>query len=368
MFVPDVATTSDNVTALFRSCLENAQGEAIGNAGKGACAAVMLDIERIYVGVADPSAVAKLGASNACAGDLVCSSRGIGALGHLRLTYVPPWPLGVVLDASAMRQYGKLFNWILQVRRAKYVLDRRHHYARRCTARLGLGIRTSAAAWRRGSPDFGASAHEFSVAMARMMYFVNNLNAVLQAAVCESWPTLIRGLRAATSLETICASHKGYLDDTVARCLLPVTDARNGTATLRDVMLKLINCAVDFSCDYVNYLGLGAARTCHGPAQDHPPAGHGPACDGPAVTGPVTGPHIERAARARRDSQRQWLENSRADADVRNECRRAADLMQRRVRKYNDALRIFNALTKERMRRGGLPRDVFAQLMNNYSS
>ena len=97
--------------------------------------------------------------------------------------------------------------------------------------------------------------------MARMLFFVNNLIAVLQAAIHESWPYLMNALRGVTTLRGIRACHDTYLTEMALRCLLPNT--LGTTNTLHVMILRILRCVVHFARDYNTFL-LGAGLAVHG--------------------------------------------------------------------------------------------------------
>jgi len=125
----------------------------------------------------------------------------LAALEALSLSYTVRWPLDIVISSSAMEIYNKVLVFLLQIRRAKYCLDR-------LRGRQQL---------KRGGPHM----HRFMLLHHELLSFVNSLyNFVVAGVGVSLWNELQAKLQAAQDVDELCAIHMTYLLTIRDRCLL----------------------------------------------------------------------------------------------------------------------------------------------------
>lgn len=155
----------------------------------------LVDSNRLFVSVTDegrsiPVAQAK---------DLVQA-----ALPHIRLTYRLPWPIRMVLSSESNELYQAIFSWILQLKRATYVLHK---------------PRVLDNYW--SDHDRWEERALYYLCRSRLLWFCTTMQTYLSSLVLT--PNLLslhQALQAAQDVDTITAVHDAFVKQVVDEACL----------------------------------------------------------------------------------------------------------------------------------------------------
>ncbi|KAL3159096.1 hypothetical protein ABBQ32_011094 [Trebouxia sp. C0010 RCD-2024] len=116
----------------------------------------------------------------------------------LRLHYKVPWPLSMIVDDTVLLKYNQVLIFLLQIRWAKWSLERARVKAGRGEAGRCLDV----------------LAHQLS-------HFVNTLHQfVMDRLLHGAWLELQQALEVAKSLEEVTTAHSKFVDAAQRQCLL----------------------------------------------------------------------------------------------------------------------------------------------------
>eukprot|EP00002_Diphylleia_rotans_P001935 TRINITY_DN11176_c0_g1_i1.p1 TRINITY_DN11176_c0_g1~~TRINITY_DN11176_c0_g1_i1.p1 ORF type:complete len:758 (-),score=148.28 TRINITY_DN11176_c0_g1_i1:423-2696(-) len=131
-------------------------------------------------------------------------------------------PNNIVITTEALEVYGRLFNFLVQVKYAKYVLE---------SIRLSRGSR---------SPSTDAQPLRVQVLRMKILNFVSNLHNHLMIRVLHSsWSQFVDALEKVKSLDDIHRSHSSYLSQLMERCMLNQNQSR-----ILEVIKRMLSLAV----------------------------------------------------------------------------------------------------------------------------
>ncbi|KII94634.1 hypothetical protein PLICRDRAFT_148664 [Plicaturopsis crispa FD-325 SS-3] len=155
-------------------------------------------------------------------------SRTVKALDGLLVEYAVPFPLTYVFGPRALQAYGKICVMLLQVRRAKSVLER-------------ILVRGAGAAGR-GTSD---GMKVFYAMRSKLSWFINSLLNFLTTHVIHTQIQVFHEeLHKAKSLDEVIRLHDEYVEKIQGRCLL-----LPNTSALHRAILSILDMALHFS-DY----------------------------------------------------------------------------------------------------------------------
>ncbi|CAE6478232.1 unnamed protein product [Rhizoctonia solani] len=149
------------------------------------------------------------------------SARSIRAVHGLEIEYEFPFPLPYVFGTNALRLYSQVFVLVLQLRRAKMVLDR-------------ILVR-----------DHGAGRPELKmiyVLRGQLSWFVNTyMNYILMNVIHSQVLHFHKDLADAKSLDEMILKHREHIETVQERCFL-----RSKDATIHKTILSILDMCVHF--------------------------------------------------------------------------------------------------------------------------
>ncbi|CUA77915.1 hypothetical protein RSOLAG22IIIB_06868 [Rhizoctonia solani] len=149
------------------------------------------------------------------------SARSIRAVHGLEVEYEFPFPLPYVFGTNALRLYSRAFVLVLQLRRAKMVLDR-------------ILVR-----------DHGADRPELKmiyVLRGQLTWFVSTyMNYILMNVIHSQVLRFHKELADAKSLDEMIVKHKDHIETVQEQCFL-----RNKDATIHKTILSILDMCVHF--------------------------------------------------------------------------------------------------------------------------
>ncbi|XP_076945276.1 uncharacterized protein LOC143616286 [Bidens hawaiensis] len=128
---------------------------------------------------------------------------GINDLDSLKFTYKVSWPLELIANAEALNKYNQVMNFLLRVKRAKFVLDKARRWM-----------------WKeRGSTTVNRK-HRWLVEQ-KLLHFVDAFHQYVMDRVYHSaWSELCEGMAAAGSLDEVIQVHEAYLLSIQRQCFV----------------------------------------------------------------------------------------------------------------------------------------------------
>ena len=185
-------------------------------------------------------------------------------------------PLGIVLNSDAMDQYNLVWRFLLQIKRAKYILEVGPHNGRQSSGgrnSIGSGRRMQYRddvmndAMEHDEEDdeevvlsaASRQLHHFKIVQAEMLHFVTNLHNYVMTRVLHSmWLDLESDLEAADAaglgLDDIIKLHHRYLNSICGHCLL-----NSGAVPARRAVMSCLSLILRFQKRYNAYVRRGAA-------------------------------------------------------------------------------------------------------------
>ena len=144
-------------------------------------------------------------ASRSSSGDMQSQRRSVKMLGDLSLGYSLPWPVANIVSNGALQSYKRISTFLFQIRRARYVLERR------CRPMVMSG---------RLNPNVGE--HRLAQAIhSQLLIFVNYLYDHLTLFTIEHATAEMRHkLTAAIDVDGMIQAHQSYLSKLEETCLV----------------------------------------------------------------------------------------------------------------------------------------------------
>jgi len=156
---------------------------------------------------------------------------GIRALDPLQLAYIAEWPVNLVISPVAVAQYNKVFSFLIQIKRAQFLLNRIVDTSKDAPAQIG---------------------HGFQLFQAELRHFVNNLHLYVMTRVLHStWMEHKTRIAASANVDELCARHANYIDATLAMCLL---SSKGSTGRVLEFIRGILSLVLEFTGVYRKYL------------------------------------------------------------------------------------------------------------------
>lgn len=159
--------------------------------------------------------------------------RTVKAIDGLLVEYAVPFPLTYIFQPATIRVYAEIFAFLLQIRRAKSVLER-------------VLVRGEARA-----KTLRAELKVFYAMRSRLSWFINTLLNFLTTYVIHTQVLKFHeAFRAAKSLDEMIQLHDDHLDKIQGRCLL-----KPNTSSLHRAILSILDLALHFTDFFVTFAG-----------------------------------------------------------------------------------------------------------------
>jgi gamma-tubulin complex component 6 len=131
----------------------------------------------------------------------------INALDFLELRYKAPWPVNIVITEMAISRYGKLFNFMLQLKRATWALKD-----------IGQRLKRSGRQMKERKSE---QLHRLHLFRREMQHFVTVMDGyVVNQIIHVSWLEFQQQLKEVDGLDDLCDCHASYLNRMLFRSLL----------------------------------------------------------------------------------------------------------------------------------------------------
>ncbi|XP_071713711.1 uncharacterized protein [Rutidosis leptorrhynchoides] len=128
---------------------------------------------------------------------------GINDLDSLKFTYKVSWPLELIANAEALKKYNQVMNFLLRVKRAKFVLDKARRWM-----------------WKERGATTVNRKHRWLVEQ-KLLHFVDAFHQYVMDRVYHSaWSELCEGMAAAGSLDEVIEVHEAYLLSIQRQCFV----------------------------------------------------------------------------------------------------------------------------------------------------
>lgn len=128
---------------------------------------------------------------------------GINDLDSLKFTYKVSWPLELIANAEALKKYNQVMNFLLRVKRAKFVLDKARRWM-----------------WKERGATTVNRKHRWLVEQ-KLLHFVDAFHQYVMDRVYHSaWRELCEGMAAAGSLDEVIEVHEAYLLSIQRQCFV----------------------------------------------------------------------------------------------------------------------------------------------------
>ncbi|KAI0660705.1 Spc98 family-domain-containing protein [Cubamyces menziesii] len=158
----------------------------------------------------------------------------VRALDGLLIEYAVPFPLTYIFGPRTMRVYSSIFTLVLQVRRAKSVLER-------ILVRGGLV----------GGGKMDAEMKVFYAVRGRLSWFVNTLlNFITTNVIHTQILKFHEAFRGAKSLDEMIRLQNDHLDKLEGRCLL-----QRNTAALHRAIMSILDMSLHYTDCFVSFAG-----------------------------------------------------------------------------------------------------------------
>ncbi|XP_023237759.1 gamma-tubulin complex component 5-like [Centruroides sculpturatus] len=172
----------------------------------------------------------------------------LNELNSLHFSYKLSWPLNVILNFSSQQKYHEIFNFLMQVKCAKYALDE---------------LRFEELKSKKSSPVFEHESelplfqkiHSMYLLRMRLLYFINNFHMYIMTQIQQHGGSeLKKELQKAINIEQVLNSHTCYLAQIYEYSLL-----HPKFAILKDAITLILNLALNFQQCWKN--GIDNVKT-----------------------------------------------------------------------------------------------------------
>ena len=162
--------------------------------------------------------------------DSIGARRSMSVLEDIRVSYMLPWPVANVIRTDSIQTYQRVFVFLMQLQRAKYLLQRR---------------KTSKGSQAKDQKPLS----QFYTLGHRLLWFTNTIltyitDLVLSVATVGMRITMDR----AEDVDSMIAAHQAYIAELEDRCLL-----LKKHSSLRQAIISLLDLAVLFSDVQASY-------------------------------------------------------------------------------------------------------------------
>lgn len=165
-------------------------------------------------------------------------SSGMDVLDSLKFTYKVSWPLELIANLEAMKKYNQVMNFLLKVKRAKFVLDKSRKWM-----------------WKdRGTATRKHKRHW--LLEHKLLHFVDAFHQyVMDRVYHNAWRELCEGVAAAGTLDEAIEVHEAYLLSIQRQCFV-VPDKLWGLIASR--INSILGLALDFYSVQQTIRSIGA--------------------------------------------------------------------------------------------------------------
>ncbi|XP_057793922.1 uncharacterized protein LOC131010425 [Salvia miltiorrhiza] len=165
-------------------------------------------------------------------------SSGMDVLDSLKFTYKVSWPLELIANLEAMKKYNQVMNFLLKVKRAKFVLDKARKWM-----------------WKdRGTARRKHKRHW--LLEHKLLHFVDAFHQyVMDRVYHNAWRELCEGVAAAGTLDEVIEVHEAYLLSIQRQCFV-VPDKLWGLIASR--INSILGLALDFYSVQQTISSIGA--------------------------------------------------------------------------------------------------------------
>ncbi|KAI0921184.1 hypothetical protein AcW2_006240 [Taiwanofungus camphoratus] len=161
-------------------------------------------------------------------------NRTVRAIDGLLIEYAVPFPLTYIFGPRAMQIYSSIFSFVLQIRRAKNVLER-------------ILVRTAVT----NVTQVGSEMKVFYAMRNKLSWFVNTLLSFVATNVLHAQVLNFHSaFRQATSLDEMIQLHGEHLRKIEGRCLL-----QRNTSALQRAVTSILDMTLHFSDCFVAFAG-----------------------------------------------------------------------------------------------------------------
>ncbi|KAJ3576249.1 hypothetical protein NP233_g563 [Leucocoprinus birnbaumii] len=161
--------------------------------------------------------------------------RTVKAIDGLTVEYAVPFPLTYIFRPSVVTMYSEVFGFLLQIRRAKSVLER-------------ILVRKD------HRQDFGEGLKVFYAMRSRLSWFINTLLNFLTTYVIHAQVIKFHEqLQEVQSIDDMIQLHDDHLNKIQGRCLL-----KRNTSALQRAILSILHMSLQFSEFFSSFTGDAA--------------------------------------------------------------------------------------------------------------
>lgn len=159
--------------------------------------------------------------------DPAVKNRSVTILKSLSFDYILPWPVANIITKSAILTYQRVSTFLMQIRRAKYVILKQRLQYRDAAGR---------------TPDRRNNALGYAL-RHNMLWFLNVLYGhITDLVITTSTNTLRKDLSSAKDLDSMIVAHRSYISSIEDQCFLS-----NNLLPLHETIVKLLDLCVRFA-------------------------------------------------------------------------------------------------------------------------
>lgn len=159
--------------------------------------------------------------------DPAVQNRSVTMLKSLSFDYVLPWPVANIITKKAILTYQRISTFLMQVRRAKYVILKQRLQYRDASGQ---------------TPDRRNNALGYALRY-NMLWFLNVLYGhITDLVITTSTNTLRKDLSSAKDLDSMIAVHRSYMSSIEDQCFLS-----KNLLPLHEAILKLLDLCIRFA-------------------------------------------------------------------------------------------------------------------------
>jgi gamma-tubulin complex component 5 len=175
--------------------------------------------------------------------DMQSQRRSVKMLENIALDYILPWPVANIIPDGALKTYKRIWNFLFQIRRARYVLERR----------CRLAVMT-------GRPDLSLGEQRLAQGIHyQLLIFVNYLYDHLTLFTIEP-ATIEMGqkLAAAIDVDGMIQVHQSCMSKLEERCLVS-----RRVATIKKAVMIVLDLCIRFSDTVTSPVGRRSSIDAH---------------------------------------------------------------------------------------------------------
>ncbi|KAL1979681.1 hypothetical protein VTN96DRAFT_5380 [Rasamsonia emersonii] len=157
-------------------------------------------------------------------------SRTVKVLKSLSIDYVLPWPVANIITKNSILTYQRIWTFLMQIRRAKYILERQRLRKERGSSNT--------------DPEFdGEDDNMGYVVRHGLLWFTNILYSHLtELVIAMATSSMQKSLAAAKDVDGMIAAHQAYMSSLEEQCLLS-----KNLAPIYQAVISLLDLCVHFA-------------------------------------------------------------------------------------------------------------------------